>query len=284
MTVRLLILDFDGTFTDSEIEGAPFAAAYPDLVAAAAGAGAAFGQLWPQALEETRRESPIFGWRMNGCDAAPADADPYIRCSMAAHKVLDRLQLVLHGPERDKLLSQTYQQAYVHSGIAFRPHACAALQAVLDSGVPVVVVTNSSTAHVQHKIRQLGLAAPDKVEVYGNAMKFWVDASPTGDARFDALPAQEDAPLLGRPLWLKRNKYFERIAELMRRHGADPATTVVCGDIYELDLALPAALGSRVALMRRFNTYAFEVEAVQRLGPRGRVLDDLRQLAQWLMP
>ena len=284
MTVKLLILDFDGTFTDSEVEGAPFAAVYPQIIAAAAGAGTEFAALWPAALAQTRHDSPTFGWRMNGKDAAPADADPYIRCSMAAHKVLDQLGLVMTPAQRDQLLAQTYQQSYVHSGIAFRPHAGEALQALLDRGIAVVVVTNSSTGHVQHKINQLGLRDPSRVTVFGNAMKFWIDAGQTGDARFDDLQEAEVSPSLGRPLWVKRSRYFALFAELWQEHGADAATTAVCGDIYELDLALPAALGCRVALMRRQNTYAFELEAVAAKGPRGIVLDDLRQLAEWIGP
>jgi len=282
MTTQLIILDFDGTFTDSEEEGAPFAAAYPRLMAAAAGAPDAFYDHWEGALAATRAESPRFGWRMNGRDAAPADADPYIRCSMAAHKVLDALGLALDPPVRDKLLGETYQAAYAHSAIAFRPGACEALQDLVDTGIPVVVVTNSSTHHVVRKVGQLGLRDASAVKVFGNAMKFWVEDGPIGDARFDGLPEREAAPRLDRPLWLRRSRYFARLAELWAEHGATPATTVVCGDIYELDLALPAALGAGVALMRRANTYAFEEDAVAAKGERGLVVDDLRAFARWV--
>lgn len=280
MKRQLVILDFDGTFTDSEAEGAPFAAIYPQLIADATGAGPRLLEVWPQALQCVRDESPAFGWRMNGLDAAPADADPYIRCSMAAHRALDWLGLVREPAARDKLLAETYQSAYKHSAIAFRPQAGAALQALLDRGIAVAVVTNSSTGHVQHKIAQLGLTKP--VDVFGNAMKFWVSSAPLGVAAFDALPDREPAAGLPRPLWLKRDRYFQRIADLWQTYGADAESTTVCGDIYELDLALPAALGARVALMRRANTYDYELAAVQAKGARGLVLDNLADFAAWV--
>lgn len=283
MTTRLVILDFDGTFTDSEAEGAPFAQRYPALLAEAIGMDpAAFAPQFALGLQDVAERSPELGWHMNGVDAAPADADPYIRCSMAAHCAFDRMGAQTDPAARGRLLADAYQAAYKHSAIVFRPGARQALQALLDRGLAVVVVTNSSTAHVQHKVAQLGLRPETPVEVFGNAMKFWVDPAPIGDPRFDNLPDRETSPHLRRPVWLRRNRYFARIAELLAQHGADPSQLAVCGDIYELDLALPAAMGAKVGLMRRQNTYAFETDLVGRAGDRGIVLDDLLQLNQWL--
>ncbi|MBM4342932.1 MAG: HAD family hydrolase [Deltaproteobacteria bacterium] len=283
MTTRLVILDFDGTFTDSEAEGAPFAERYPDLLAAAIGMdAAAFAPFFALGLQDVAAQSPELGWRINGVDAAPADADPYIRCSMAAHCAFDRMGAQSDAVARGKLLADAYQAAYKHSAIVFRSGAREALQALLDRGLAVVVVTNSSTAHVQHKIDQLGLRPDTPVQVFGNAMKFWVDAGDAGDPRFDSLPDRETSDQLRRPVWLRRNRYFARIAELLAQHRADATQLAVCGDIYELDLALPRAMGAKVALMRRQNTYGFETELVGRAGDRGIVLDDLLQLNDWL--
>lgn len=282
MAVELVVLDFDGTFTDSEVEGAPFAAVFPRYLQEATGADARLFALWPEAIAAVGRESPELGWMMNGVAAAPADADPYVRCSMAAHKVLDQLGLYLDGAARSTLLQQVYKRAYAESIIAFRPGAAAALQAVMDRGVPVVVVTNSSTSHVRHKVDQLGLARPQEVEVIGDAMKFWVDPTPMGHAAFDELPAVQPSDALQRPIYLRRNKYFQTLSRLWAQHGASPTTTLVCGDIYELDLALPAALGAKVVLMRRVNTYPFETQAIAELGGRGAVTEDLAVLAQLL--
>ncbi|MSQ84877.1 MAG: HAD family hydrolase [Myxococcales bacterium] len=282
MNTKLVILDFDGTFTDSEMEGAPFAAVYPQIIGDKIGLGAAFLPHFEQGVQQVYDQSPELGWFMNGVNAAPADADPYIRCSMAADCAMDKLGVLSDRQERGKLLADTYQQAYKHSAIAFRPRAGEALQALLDRGLPVVVVTNSSTAHVQHKISQLGLRPGSEVDVFGNAMKFWVDPESIGDARFDGLAQFERDNQLARPVWLKRNKYFLRIAELLAKYQATAQQTAVCGDIYELDLALPAAMGAKVALMRRQNTYPFEINLIADKGQRGIVLSDLMQLNDWI--
>lgn len=282
MAIDLVVLDFDGTFTDSEVEGAPFAEVFPKYLQQAADASAELFALWPAAMAAVTRESPELGWMMNGVAAAPADADPYVRCSMAAHKVLDQLGLYADGAERSSLLQQVYKRAYAESIIAFRPGAAAALQAVIARGVPVVVVTNSSTSHVRYKVDQLGLQDPAAVEVIGDAMKFWVDPAPTGHREFDDLPISQAVHGLERPVYLRRNKYYQTLQKLWDKHHASPATTLVCGDIYELDLALPAALGSKVVLMRRANTYAFELQAIADAGDRGSVTDDLAILASLL--
>ena len=282
MAIDLVVLDFDGTFTDSEVEGAPFAAIFPIYLREAANADEQLHALWPAAMAAVTRESPELGWMMNGVAAAPADADPYVRCSMAAHKVLDQLGLYLDGADRSGLLQQVYKRAYAESVISFRPGAAEALQAVLDRGVPVVVVTNSSTSHVRFKVDQLGLRDAASVEVIGDAMKFWVDPAPQGAAEFDGLPERRFISGLQRPVYLHRNKYYETLRKLWAKHGASAATTLVCGDIFELDLALPAALGSKVVLMRRANTYSFELQAVAEAGARGAITDDLAILASLL--
>ena len=282
MAIDLVVLDFDGTFTDSEVEGAPFAEVFPKYLQEAASASAELFALWPAAMAAVTRESPELGWMMNGVAAAPADADPYVRCSMAAHKVLDQLGLYADGAARSSLLQQVYKRAYAESIIAFRPGAAAALQAVIARGVPVVVVTNSSTSHVRYKVDQLGLQDPASVEVIGDAMKFWVDPAPVGHSEFDDLPLSQTVDGLERPVYLRRNKYYQTLQKLWTKHRASPASTLVCGDIYELDLALPAALGSKVVLMRRSNTYDFELQAIADAGDRGSVTDDLAILASLL--
>ncbi len=282
MAIDLVVLDFDGTFTDSEVEGAPFAEVFPKYLQQAAGAEERLFDLWPAAMAAVTRESPELGWMMNGVAAAPADADPYVRCSMAAHKVLDQLGLYIDGAERSSLLQQVYKRAYAESIIAFRPGAAAALQAVIARGVPVVVVTNSSTSHVRFKVDQLGLADAQAVEVIGDAMKFWVDPAPMDQEAFDRLPLAMNVEGLQRPVYLRRNKYYQTLQKLWAKHQATPASTLVCGDIFELDLALPAALGSKVVLMRRANTYDFELQAIADVGDRGSVTDDLAILASLL--
>ncbi|HEU4727453.1 MAG TPA: hypothetical protein VFT22_06185, partial [Kofleriaceae bacterium] len=58
------------------------------------------------------------------------------------------------------------------------------------------------------------------------------------------------------------------------------AQTIVCGDIWELDLAMPRALGAAVHLVRRappFETYAYELA---QLAAPGDASSDLRGLIE----
>ena len=59
-----------------------------------------------------------------------------------------------------------------------------------------------------------------------------------------------------------------------------PRTTLVCGDIWELDLALPDALGCAVHLIERgapYSTYAYELDAMTQ-ARRGSSSGDLNGL------
>ena len=62
--------------------------------------------------------------------------------------------------------------------------------------------------------------------------------------------------------------------EIAARTGVGAKDTLVCGDIYELDLALPQSLGCAVHLMTRAATPTHEREFV---GP-GQHGDDLRAI------
>lgn len=183
---------------------------------------------------------------------------------------------------RGSILGATYGEAYRYSAVAFRPHAAEALDRIVAAATRVVVVTNSRTDHVAHKVDQLGLQHRERVTVVGNASKFWVDPQASSDPRFVGLPTAQQLAGLKRPVWLKRSKYFEILAGLWAETGTTPQDTLVCGDIYELDLALPAALGARAALMERANTYSYEREAIAQLGVRGKVVSDLRAVADWV--
>ena len=70
-------------------------------------------------------------------------------------------------------------------------------------------------------------------------------------------------PGLSRPVLLRRRHYHEVIAGLLAAEGADWADLVVVGDIFELDLALPLALGATVGLVVNDFTPAYERSFVQ---------------------
>jgi FMN phosphatase YigB (HAD superfamily) len=271
MSTRLVILDFDGTFTDAHAEAAPFIDGFRkdlfDLLGRDASAD------WDRLEAEVTAHPDRYGW-MNGPHiAAPAGADPYLTASCIAQNLFDELGLLRREAFRNEVLQLLYRTNYALTTSAPRPDACDVLNDLLARDLEVVVVTNSRTDAVAAKVDELGLPKRDKLRVFGDAKKFVIDAAPR-EARFDELQDMELPGLTTRKVAIKRGHYFDLMTQLWREVGCGPEETLVCGDIFELDLALPMALGARVHLVYRDETPKYEV-AFLREHELGSVSEDL---------
>jgi FMN phosphatase YigB (HAD superfamily) len=277
MPIDCVVLDFDGTFTDLTHEAPGFEAAFPELLADLL--GKPLHGAWDEARERVRALAPELGWVVEGHTVAPADADPYILASCAAHALFDRLLVLTRDPVlRSDVITTLYKRA--HTGAAFRPEARAVFESLLARGVPVYIVTNAFPDAVQKKLAALAPAGLDRIRIRGDARKFLIAPPTTDDPRFAALPEAKALPGLTRPALLGRGRYFDALAAIWRETGARPETTLVCGDIFELDLALPAELGAQVHLVARPKTHAYEIDAIRALGPRGGMSDSLLPLLE----
>jgi len=270
---QLVILDFDGTFTDVEAEAGPFYAAFQHDARAILGDG--FEADWDQAQATIAADPGLHGWRHGGRIVAPGDADPYLRATVIMNMIFDGRGMYLDLDERTEILQRLYFDNYPKADTVFRPEAKDVVEALLASDVPVWVVTNSATHHVQSKIDRLDPKGREGLQVIGNARKFVVTAPETPDARFDAIPETFELDGLARPIYPRRGHYFDVLHRVWRETSTKPENTLVAGDIYELDLILPAALGSEVMLVTKPRTAAFEKTACATL-ERGSVTDDLR--------
>lgn len=256
----LLILDFDGTFTNVDEEAVPFLATYKTGLAEIV--GQAIDDVWERSVGIVQSNPDAHGFEFAGKIVAPSHADPYILATSVAHLVLGELKLDDARGELEGL----FRTAYATSTTVFRPDAGDVLETLLARGKPVRVVSNSHTDSVIAKLQTLMPEALERIEVTGNARKFHlVDPEPS-DPRFDAVPEQLDIDGLSRPLYVRRGRYFERLREIWEQTQVPPERTLVCGDIYELDLALPAALGARVHLVGRERTPDWERNAVTAAG------------------
>jgi hypothetical protein len=265
---KLLIFDFDGTLTDAEVEGAPFRGGYLDDVATICGVPACDVLELAEALEaEIACEPQRYGWVFGGQVVAPATVDPYLRMMPVARKVMDRYSALMDADVRDRVLDGIlYKYNYGKTRTAFREGARALLCAMARERT--FIVTNSHTDAVQAKVRLLsqrgereGGVVDDPhallwlaERVHGRARKYVVDPG------WDAIPEALELPGLSRPVLLRRRAYFEVIDQLRGWVGASWEDTVVIGDIFELDLALPLALGARVVLMRNEHTPPWELD------------------------
>jgi hypothetical protein len=279
--MTVLALDFDGTMTDAEAEGLPFRDGYLEDLAVLVGRRpgdpeiTAIADEVEQELAERPAEIP-FLWM--GRAVAPATVDPYLRMVPIAHRILDRFAAIASHADRSRLLGGVlykYNYAKTLERPVFRPGAGEALCAL--SGHPVFVVTNSDTGAVAGKIERLDALVPGAgwlaPRVRGQARKFDVDDSWTGVAAELAVPG------LARPVLLRRRHYHQILAACLADAGAGGfADLVVVGDIFELDLALPLALGARIGLIASPRTPRYEIEYVA-AHPRGEVLASVADIA-----
>ncbi len=258
--LRAIVLDFDGTFTLVDQEAAPFVERFRELLARALPSPLAWDVLGARIDAEPGR----FGWEHDGRIVAPAYADPYVRATSIAQLALGEAG-VPAGAHRDRI-EPMFRDAYARSLVAFRPDAREVCERLLALEVPMYVVTNSATQHVEKKLEALGARGRERIVVRGDARKFVVAEPLTPSAEFSALPASEEVPGLPRPVWLRRGPYFDVLSEVRAVSGAAFAEMLIVGDIYELDLAMPARLGARIHHVARPATPASERAAVARAG------------------
>lgn len=247
LVTKCIILDFDGTFTDVAREAAPFVDAFRaavfDLL------GRELPEAWDEHATRISENPGRYGWVHEGRIVAPASADPYIHTTTTAHLMFDAAGVLKDGKTRAAILQALYHHAYENTLTAFRPHAKEVLESLASSGIPTFVVTNARTDAAQKKLRTLGPAGIERIEVHGDARKFVVGEPDVADDRFARIPEQLAIPGLERPVYPRRGRYFDALASIMQRVGAKPDEVLVCGDIYELDLALPLELGMQVHMV-----------------------------------
>lgn len=256
--LELLVLDFDGTFTRVDDEAVPFLVEYRAGLASVL--GAPIEEDWERARRVIEADPDRYGWEHEGRIVAPSHADPYVLATTIA-------QLLLRERGLDRgVTEQLYRESYAKAATVFRDDARVVVEAALARRVPVVVVTNSRTTEVEKKIARLEARGSERLTVLGDACKWMLTEPERPDPRFDAVPEELRVDGLGRPILLRRGRYFDALASVWQRTGTTPAGTLVCGDIYELDLALPAVLGARVHMVGRPSTPSYERAAVARAG------------------
>lgn len=274
---RILVLDFDGTMTDAEAEGAPFRTGYLEDLCALCGRAAGDAEVLAIAdrVEQQLFEAPAshpFLWM--GRAVAPATVDPYLRMVPIANAILDHFGVIPSPVDRGRLTGQVlykYNYAKTLGRPVFRARAAATLGALATR--ETWVVTNSDTHAVAGKV-----AAIDQQwlvpRVRGNARKFDVDDTWTG------APESLPVPGLDRPVLLRRKRYHDVLVEVLAAIGGTFADLVVVGDIFELDLAMPLALGARVGLVASARTPAYE-RAFVAAHPRARIIEDLADIPEF---
>lgn len=277
-----LVLDFDGTMTDAEAEGRPFREGYLEDLALLVGLEPEDPTVRALADEveaelEAAPASHPFMWMER--PVAPATVDPYLRMVPIANRILDRYGAIPGAEDRSRLLGGVlykYNYAKTLGHPVFRPGAGAMLSSL--AGSRTWIVTNSDTHAVAGKVAALDREAPGVAwltsRVRGFARKFDVDDTWTG------APSQMTIPGLDRNVLLRRRAYYDILRAVLEEADSTFDELVVCGDIFELDLAMPLALGARVGLVTSARTPAYE-RAFVTAHPRATLIENLADIPKF---
>jgi len=278
-----VVFDFDGSCTRVQDAAPAFLAEFRRLFTRCVGPGVAAG--WDAALAVVRARSPEAGWMLGGTASAPAAADPYILAGETAGYVVRT-----HGIQ-SPLPTDLHARAYEAAPAPFRHDLLEVLDGLARRGCTMSFVSNSSTRSIEARLDEYLAQHPAlrrQIEVVGDAGKFKIRELSSGSSlhpdlrrAFESLPETARSVGLDRPVYLRRGAYFEALCKVWRNTASAIGSTVVCGDIWELDLAMPAALGMCTHLITRaspYDTYAYELHAAQRAGTSAGVSDDLRGL------
>ncbi len=299
-TIKHVVLDFDGTCTQiPKIWEAYLELFFKALPESGFNVTAAE---WSEARDTVRKHSPTAAWTLTGCAAAPAAADPYMLADESMRLILRRRR------DHRSVPVDMHAKAYAAAPAPWREEALDTFAKLIDRGVRLHIVSNSSSAVIKGRLQDLlanHSSLAGKISVESDAGKFriceleWDEKmpsllktaplSPAARKRFAALPANWEGgkitASLGRPVYLRRGAYFGAISRVLGGDFSLLPKTVICGDIWEMDLAMPYALGANVHLLDRaapFNTYKYEKQAVAKYGRRAKTSADLRGLLAWL--
>jgi hypothetical protein len=265
--------------TDAEAEGRPFRDGYLEDLAMLVGLApddAAVRQIADEVEAELLAAPASHAFMWMGRPVAPATVDPYLRMVPIAHRILDRYGAIPSADDRGRLLGSVlykYNYAKTLGHPVFRPGAGAMLETL--AGSRTWIVTNSDTHAVAGKVAALDREAPGVAwltsRVRGFARKFDVDDTWTG------APGEMTIPGLERSVLLRRRSYYDILRDVLAEAESSFEELVVVGDIFELDLAMPLALGARVGLVTSERTPAYE-RAFVTAHPRAKLIEDLAEI------
>ena len=294
IAIQHVVLDFDGTCTQIPKVWETYLELYFKALPEAGFKISATE--WSEACDAVRIHSPKAAWTLAGCAAAPAAADPYILADEAMRLILRR------RGDRRPVPPEMNAKAYGAAPAPWREEALDTFAKLIEGGIQLHFVSNSSTVVIAGRLQDLlanSSSLRDRISVQSDAGKFRVcelewdekmsPLSPAARKRFEALPTAWNggkiANAIGRPVYLRRAAYFGAISRVLGGNFALLPKTVFCGDIWEMDLAMPYALGANVHLLDRaapFKTYKYEKQAIASCGRRAKTSADLRGLLAWL--
>lgn len=230
-----IIFDFDGTLTDIEKSTKDWQEKYPKVCAEMLGANYSDMQRRYFEIKDSLRTQPYKGFVIAGHDSLPASADPYIKSQAAMIDLIEENKNTKFSSPKDvtKFLIDSFSKTnkISTSKIFFREGVEDFLNKVKEN-YKTFIVTNSDDKKVTEALQSI---AQGDIEVYGNAKKLFVDSAEIS-CNFPGFP---------RTTLMDRKKYTEILKEIKNK-GIAPEKSIVVGDTFELDLAIPSFLGYNI--------------------------------------
>jgi FMN phosphatase YigB (HAD superfamily) len=255
----LVVLDFDGTLTDADAHAPLYhEASKRELARRLNWNSSTLEREWSRALTIVNNYPFHTAWVVDGHGVCPATADPYLIANSVNRMILSEQFPNLANLDIASGVLEIHHAAYESIAPPFKPDARGLLETLCRQNYHVAVVTNSSTQTAKRLLESLNLQDYNKIIVRGNANKFSVHQTDLNDKWFSSLPETINLPELPRPIYPRRGKYFDVLREIWDITGTTPESTLVAGDVFELDLAMPAALGAHVHLVTRKSTMPHE--------------------------
>lgn len=291
MAINNIVLDFDGTCTQIPVIYEGYLTQYlAELNKRVFSQKPVTADEWRDAQQLVSNNSPKAPWTIGFSPSAPAAADPYIMAYESAKYIIrQRIPVGIKDPP-----FEAHRDADEANPAPWRMEAREIIEELLKKNINVYFISNSSSKKITQRLLELLELStlPKGIKVESDAAKFYIselmwDTALPNETKlhFENLPATVVTSDIGRPVHLRRGFYFEAICKVFNNNLDDLGSTVFCGDIWEMDLAMPYALGANIHLIDRsapFNTYEFEYNALVNSGDRAKKSEDLKGLLNWV--
>ncbi len=248
-----IILDFDGLLTNLEQEAEHVVDIFYTTLAAQLGKSE---ELFAQEVKQLKQEyaGTNTQWEMYGQPTARWDADPYGQATVLADTIYEATNP--KDPDKTRNLVKAFRSAQTKAPTYLHPEA-KSLVHVLEKEANLVVVTNSDPQQTREKLATIDFSH----DVIGNAKKYLAD------------PDYTQLPELHRHARIRRPHFHTILKQLEEQRGFTPKNTVLAGDIYEFDLALPQHLGYGTVLFSPHGQADKDIHAMN-----GRVASNYQEL------
>ena len=254
MKTKIVILDFDGTLTNTKKEAKPFLIGFKKDIAKLLNKKN-IDKEWKKKEKEIWRNSEIAGGEFRGKIVSRCNVDSYMEAATIAQQLLEEAKIFKDKNKRDKVIEEIYRRNYLKTTISFKRGSKEVLEGLIQK-ISLFIVTNSRPDAIIKKLEKLNPRGKEKIKIVGDAEKYYADSN------FDAVPETITINGLKRPILLRRKKYFDVLSRIWKETSYKPKQTLVVGDNLELDLVLPAVLGCNIFLVINSNTPSYEIEAV----------------------